>query len=88
MPDEEPEPMPLGRRGVVSDGGRELLARVVSIDHDWALRFSSEDMLIAALSDLHDDDLEGAYLLAHHMTEAIGCVELRRQMGTPEGPPG
>lgn len=67
------------RRGV-SEAGREVLARAVSINHDWALRASSEDKLIEAVSDLPDEDLEGAYLLAHYLTEAIGCEGIRRDM--------
>jgi hypothetical protein len=64
----------------VSDAGQELLARAVSIRHDWALSASSEDKLVDALGGLPDEDLEGAYLLAHHMREAIACIEIRRRM--------
>lgn len=65
------------RRGV-SEAGRETLRQAVSIDHDWSLRFSSEDMLIEAMGALSDEDLEGAHLLAHYLTEAIACVQIRR----------
>jgi hypothetical protein len=67
------------RKGV-SEAGRQTLAGAVSIDHDWSLRFSSEDMLIEAVAGLADEDLEGAYLLAHYLLEAIGCVEIRRRI--------
>lgn len=66
------------RRGV-SGAGRQILAAAVSIDHDWALPFSSEDKLINAVSGLSDEDLEGACLLAHYLQEAIGCTQIRRQ---------
>lgn len=67
------------RRGV-SFVGRTLLSQAVSIDHDWSLSASSDDILIAALGDLSSDDLEAASLLAYHLREAIGCLLIRRQM--------
>jgi len=69
----------------VSAAGRELLAAAVTIDHDWSLTFSSVDMLIEAVHDLTDEDLEAAYVLASHIREAIACVEIRRQ--TAQLPP-
>ncbi len=65
-------------RRVVSSAGREQLARAVQIDHDWSLRFSSEDRLIEAVGGLSDDDLEAAYLLAQYLEAAIACVQIRR----------
>jgi hypothetical protein len=62
----------------VSTAGRQALRRVVSIDHDWGLPASSVDMLIAAVSDLSDSDLEAAYLLAYHLREAIICAQIQR----------
>lgn len=64
----------------VSEPGRKTLADTVTIDHDWALRFSAEDMLIEAADRLSDEDLEGAYLLAEHLRGAIACVQIRRDM--------
>jgi hypothetical protein len=64
----------------VSEAGRQQLARAVQIDHDWDLPASSEDKLIAALGDLTDADLEGAYLLACRMKDALTCVQIRRDM--------
>lgn len=66
-------------RRTVSEAGRQVLAAAVSIDHDWALRFSGEDMLIEAVSGLSDADLEGAYLLTHYLHEAVGCIQIRRE---------
>lgn len=68
-----------GRRNV-SEAGRQTLGSAVSIDHDWALPASSVDMLIAALGNLSDDDMDGAYLLACHLQEAIACIQIRRDM--------
>jgi hypothetical protein len=67
------------RRGV-SEAGRQLLASAVQIDHDWSLTASSEDLLIAAVRDMSDEDLEGAVLLSHHLYEAVVCVQIRRDM--------
>lgn len=74
-----PEEILRDRKGV-TEAGRETLRRAVSIDHDWSLRFSSEDKLIEAVGGLSDEDLEGAYLLAHYLSEAIACVQIRRDM--------
>jgi hypothetical protein len=67
-------------RKAVSESGREALRQAVSIDHDWSLRFSSEDMLTEAMGGLSDEDLEAASLLAHYLAEAIACVQIRRDM--------
>jgi hypothetical protein len=67
------------RRGV-SEAGRQLLASAVQIDHDWSLPASSEDLLIAAVQDMSDEDLDGAVLLAHYLYEAVVCVQIRRDM--------
>jgi len=69
----------------VSVAGRGVLARAVSIDWDWNLRFSSEDKMIDAVADLADEDLAGAYLLAHYLREAIACLEIHRR--TEQLPP-
>lgn len=67
-------------RRAVSDDGVAILVRAVGINHDWSLRFSSEDLLIEAVSAMSDDDLEAAYLLAGYLQEAITCVQIRRDM--------
>jgi hypothetical protein len=66
-------------RRVVSPEGREVLVDAVRIEHDWALPASSVDKQIEALSALSDDDLEAAYLLTQHMTEAIACLQAGEQ---------
>lgn len=80
-----------GTRAGVSAAGRQVLAAAVSIDHDWSLRFSSEDKLADALDALPTEDLEGAYLLACHLREAIACLEIRwrlaRRTTTPDARP-
>ncbi|HEY9370488.1 hypothetical protein [Streptomyces sp.] len=65
-------------RRCVSAAGRDLLAAAVSIDHDWSLRFSSEDKLIDAVAGMSDDDLEAAALLVRYLDEAIGTNLIRR----------
>lgn len=65
-------------RRSVSEAGREILAAAVAINHDWSLRFSSEDMLIDAVKDLSDEDLEAAAMLAYYLQEAIACNQIRR----------
>jgi hypothetical protein len=65
----------LGAR--VSAAGRQILTAAVSIDHDWSLRFSSEDKLIEAVKDLTSEDLEAAALLVHYLQEAIACNQIR-----------
>lgn len=67
-------------RRAVSDEGVAVLVRAVGINHDWSLRFSSEDKLIEAVEPMSDDDLEAAYLLVHYLQEAIACVQMRRDM--------
>lgn len=62
----------------VSSTGRRTVARAVATDHDWDLRFSSVDIMIAALEGLSDEDLKGVALLAQHFSEAIGCLQLQR----------
>lgn len=32
------------------------------------------------MSELPDEDLEGAYLLVHYLKEAISCVQIQRDM--------
>src|SRR5215211_324924 len=56
-------------RREVSQAGRQVLAAAVSIDHDGDLR-----KLIAVVEDLADDDLDGGYLRAHHLKEAVAWV--------------
>ena len=65
-------------RRTVSEAGREILAAAVAIDHDWSLRFSSEDTLIDAVKDLTDEDLEAAALLVRYLQEGIACNQIRR----------
>lgn len=65
-------------RRVISVPGRATLAEAVSMDHDWGLPFSAVDLLIEALGPMSDEDLEGAYMLAHHLKEAVACVQMRR----------
>jgi hypothetical protein len=62
----------------VSEAGRQILAAAVTIDHDWALRFSSEDKLTEAVKDLTSEDLEAAELLVHYLQEAIACNLIHR----------
>lgn len=62
----------------LSNAGRALLAEAVEIQHDWDLPASSFDMLIDALANLSDDDLEAAHLLAYHLHEAVTCLLIRR----------
>lgn len=64
----------------VSPDGRAVLAAAVSDDRNWSLAASAEDALIESLDALSDSDLEAAVLLARHLTEAIACVHLRRDM--------
>jgi hypothetical protein len=68
----------LAKRRGVSPPGRAALAAAVSIDHGWDLPMSSVDLLIAAVENLSDADLEAAHLLAGHLEEAINCVLIRR----------
>lgn len=77
MSDDEIREMVAARRRV-SETGRQILSAAVSIDHDWSLRFSSEDMLIEAVKDLTDEDLESAALLVYYLQEAIACNQIRR----------
>jgi hypothetical protein len=76
-----------GTRAGVSAAGRQVLAAAVSIDHDWALPASSEDLLVDALTGLPTEDLEGAYLLACHLREAIACLEIRWRLARPTTTP-
>lgn len=69
------------RRGL-SRVGRRILATAVSMNHDWGLPTSAEDLLAGMVADLSDEDLEAAYLLAHHLRSAIACVRIDRQMAT------
>lgn len=68
----------LAKRRAVSAAGRATLSEAVADDWDWALPASSVDRLIAALSDLSDEDLEAAHLLAHHLRDAVACLLMGR----------
>jgi hypothetical protein len=72
--------MSLPEPRLVSEAGRAVLARAVSVDHDWALGASAVDVLFGAIEDLSDEDLAGADLLAYHLREAIACAQIHRDM--------
>ena len=78
-PDPDEAYVPYAReRRVVSEAGREALARAVSLDHDWALRFSGEDKLAEVVGGMSRPDLEAADLLAYYLRDAIGCALIAR----------
>jgi hypothetical protein len=67
-------------RNALSEAGRRTIAEAVSVDHDWNRPYSGVDKLIAALGALSDDDLKTAAALVYHLSEAVACVQIRRDM--------
>lgn len=67
-------------KGRISATGREILRAAVSADHDWMYRFSSEDLMIAAVAGLSDEDLIAAREMVYYLAQGLDIAQIRRDM--------